>query len=135
MHAAAFLRKREIVLDEELRADPPELARIFVHELFHFAWLRLGNPRRHSYGSLLRAEISGGARGELGWSAEQAKSRFLQQEKNSRWRAYVCESFCDTAAFLYAGRDSHEEFNLTAKWRRRRARWFHASLEAHALSI
>jgi len=135
VHAASFLRRREIVLDEELRAAPQELARIFVHELFHFAWLRLGNPRRESYGSLLHAEMAGGVRGELGWSAELTKSHFLRQEKTGLWRAYICESFCDTAAFLYAGCDSHEEFTLASKWRLRRARWFHESLDRRALSI
>jgi hypothetical protein len=123
------------VLDAELRSAPQELARIFVHELFHFGWLRLGNARRHSYGSLVRAEIDGGARGELGWSAELTKSHFLRQKKDARWRAYVCESFCDTAAFLYADCDAHEEFTLASKWTRRRARWFHESLEGQALSI
>ena len=46
VHAGSFIRKREIVLEPELRADSGELARIFIHELFHFVWIRMGNPAR-----------------------------------------------------------------------------------------
>jgi len=31
-----------MVIEEALMADPEDFARIFVHELFHFVWLRLG---------------------------------------------------------------------------------------------
>src|SRR5437867_6912988 len=74
VHAASFLRRREIVLDAALKKQPYELARILTHELFHFAWLRLGNPRRRSYEDLLRCEIRHRVRGELGWSAESTKA-------------------------------------------------------------
>ncbi len=50
-----------------------EFPRIFVHEVAHFIWLRLGNPARLRYEDLVRAEIAAGARGELGWSAEWRK--------------------------------------------------------------
>lgn len=123
------------MLERELCEHPGELARIFVHELFHFAWVRLGNPRRRSYAEMLRAEMEAGARGELGWSAELAKSRCEDRRKSRAWKTYVCESFCDTAAFLYAGCDSHEEFTLAARWRSRRARWFCESLGGRSLSI
>ena len=66
VHAGTFLRKREIVLDTALLASPGELLRILTHEMYHFVWLRLGNPARASYERLLAAEIRRGARGELG---------------------------------------------------------------------
>lgn len=135
VHAGSFIRKREIVLESELRAAPQEMARIFVHELFHFAWVRLGNRRRTSYEELLRSEIARGARGELGWSAQERKDDLTAGETGAAWRAYICESFCDTAAFLYAGCESHDEFTLCAKWRRKRALWFDESLGGRMLSI
>jgi hypothetical protein len=135
VHAGSFIRKREMVLETELRADAQELARIFVHELFHFVWVRLGNTRRKSYEELLRAELAVRARGELGWSAETAKSRSKAEKKARTWRAYVAESFCDTAAFLYSGCKHHEEFTLAVKWRGKREQWFHESFDGRVLSI
>jgi hypothetical protein len=135
VHAGSFIRKREMVLEAELRADTQELARIFIHELFHFVWVRLGNARRNSYEELLRVELAARARGELGWSAETTKSRWNRVRKSRAWRAYVLESFCDTAAFLYSGRQRHEEFTLAGTWRRRRAQWFRESFDNRALSI
>jgi hypothetical protein len=127
MHAATFLRQRLIVLDGELRADANQWRRIFVHELFHFVWPRLGNPARAQWGAHLAAEWRQRARGELGWSAEWRK-KLLQnrhvQSDGRQWREYACESFCDTAAWLYAGLDGHEEFTLAPKWREPRRRWF-----------
>jgi hypothetical protein len=124
-----------MVLDTELRADRQELARIFVHELFHFVWVRLGNARRQSYHELLRAELAVRAPGELGWSAETTKSRWCRERKPRAWRAYVLESFCDTAAFLYSGCKRHEEFTLAGRWCRKRTQWFHESLGHRVLSI
>ena len=124
-----------MVLETELRADPRELARIFVHELFHFVWVRLGNARRKSFDELLRAELAARARGELGWSAETAKSRWNCARKARTWRAYIAESLCDTAAFLYSGCKRHEEFTLGLRWRGKRAQWFHESFGHRVLSI
>lgn len=135
VHAGSFIRRREIVLESELRENPREMARIFVHELFHFAWVRLGNPRRRSYEHLLRAELAARARGELGWSAQERKSGLPGVGKGSAWREYVCESFCDTAAFLYSGCGRHEEFTLRPTWWRKRKLWFDESLSGRALSI
>src|SRR5438477_4297266 len=70
VHAGSFLRQRRIVLDAALRSRPGELRRILTHELFHFVWLRLGNPRRRSYEELVARELTGRVKGELGWSAE-----------------------------------------------------------------
>src|ERR1700724_2529704 len=71
VHAGSFLRQRRIVLDAALKAQPRELARILTHELFHFAWLRLGNPVRRRFEDLLQGEMRRRVRGELGWSAER----------------------------------------------------------------
>ena len=63
VHAGSLLRERRILLETTLAGDPADFARIFVHELFHFAWLRLGNPRRRSYELLLAEEICRGCQG------------------------------------------------------------------------
>lgn len=131
VHAGSFLRERRIVLDSALRRKPRELKRILTHELFHFVWLRLGNPRRASWEAVLRDEMAGGVRGELGWSAETLKqtlARADRERRTRRWRMYMCESFCDSAAYLFAaGGRPHEEFTLPASARRARGRWFAAS--------
>jgi len=54
VHAASFLRQRRIALD----CTRAEFPRIFVHEVAHFIWLRLGNPARFGYERVLRAEIA-----------------------------------------------------------------------------
>lgn len=120
---------REIVLDEALRRQPAELARILAHEMFHFVWLRLGNGRRHEWEHLLLTEYTRSARGELGWSAEWRKLRltaFDGAQRSRRWREYACESFCDTAAWLYAGAGGHREFTLKPRFQAPRRSWFEA---------
>jgi len=127
MHAASFLRKRRLVLDGALRRDPAEWRRIVVHELFHFVWVRLGNSARRCWHELLRAEFAGHAKGELGWSAEWRKERLTAdalRRPTRLAREYACESFCDTAAWLYAGAGRHPEFTLPARWRKPRRLWF-----------
>jgi hypothetical protein len=122
-HAGSFLRARSIGFNCTAR----EFPRICVHELFHFAWVRLGNPRRHSYEDILRREHAAGARGELGWSAEWRKEKLTAEDvhrRSRRWFEYCCESFCDTAAWLYAGVRDHEEFTLAGRYRYRRQGWF-----------
>lgn len=135
VHAGSFIRKREIVLETELRADAGELARIFTHELFHFVWIRIGNSRRKAYEALLRREIDSRARGELGWSAESRKCGMSALETDRAWRAYVCESFCDTAAFLYSGCRKNDEYTLAPRWRRIRKEWFAATFGRRGVSI
>jgi hypothetical protein len=125
-HGGSFLRERRIALD----CSRAELPRILVHELFHFVWLRMGNPGRLSWEELLRAEISAGARGELGWSAEFRKRALSPrhiQSRHRRWREYCCESFCDAAAWLYSGIARHPEFTLPRRFRSRRRAWFAAA--------
>src|SRR5690349_5183293 len=87
VHAGSFLRKRVILFD----CTAAEFPRIFVHEVFHFAWLRSGNPRRKSFEQLLRAENLVKARGELGWSSEWRKRKLAANDSRNRtrrWREY-----------------------------------------------
>jgi hypothetical protein len=121
--AGANLRRREIHLDRGLRGEKEELRRIFTHEVFHFAWVRLGNPKRASWKELLGEELAAGARGELGWSSEWRK-----QELPARFAGYACEAFCDTGAYLFAGVAQHEEYTLARRWRGRRREWFAGNL-------
>ena len=134
VHAGSFLRDRLIQVDC-LRSEFP---RVFVHELFHFAWRRLGNPRRMSYERLLASECQARARGELGWSAEWRRRALLPKDmrfRSRRWREYCCESFCDSAAWLYSGVKGHEEFTLPTRFCARRRAWFRAAIETSRLSI
>jgi hypothetical protein len=127
VHAGAFLRERRIAFDAALAGKPREFNRVLVHELFHFVWLRLGNARRRAYEDLLRREMLRGARGELGWSAEWRKRELAAADceaRSRRWREYACESFCDTAAWLYSGVRGHAEFTLARRFREDRRRWF-----------
>lgn len=127
MHAGTFLRRRLIVLDSALLDRPREFARILAHELFHFAWLRLGNALRREWERLLEGELRRRVRGELGWSAEWRKRELRRgdrRERSRRWREYVCESFCDTAAWLLSGSGRHGEFTLAGGARRARRAWF-----------
>jgi hypothetical protein len=139
VYAGSFIRKRQIVLDQELEHQPRELARILVHELFHFAWVRLGNPARQSYAALVREEWKKHARGELGWSAESRKRVLLKASKHPpdspSWRDYLCESFCDSAAWIYSGVRRHPEYTLAARHRNRRAEWFKAVFQGGAIPI
>ena len=126
------------MLDQDLQRQPRELARILVHELFHFAWARLGNPARRSYEALVRQEWLQRARGELGWSAESRK-RLLASgtlpASGTAWRDYLCESFCDTAAWLYSGVGRHPEYTLATRHRNRRAEWFHVMFRHRGIAI
>jgi len=132
VYAGTFIRKRRIVLDLDLAANPQELARILTHELFHFAWVRMGNQARQSYQDLLQREWKQRARGELGWSAELRKSKLSHHPS---WRDYACESFCETAAWLYSGVTRHPEFTLAERHRNRRAQWFHATFQGRGIPI
>jgi hypothetical protein len=135
VYAASFIRRRKMVLDEDLARQPRELARILIHELFHFAWVRLGNSSRDSYLSMLKREWRARARGELGWSAETRKKRLHTRQRADQWRDYACESFCDTAAWLYSGIRRHPEFTLARRHRDRRAEWFEAAFSGRGIPI
>jgi hypothetical protein len=134
VHAGAFLRERRIALN----CSGSEFARVFVHELFHFVWLRAGNPARLAFEDLLQREHRSHARGELGWSAEWRKSELAPSDlrlRTRRWREYCCESFCDSAAWLYSGTGSHEEFTLRTLFRQRRRDWFLKTFAGRRVSI
>jgi hypothetical protein len=138
VHAGAFIRERRIVFDADLARDPHEFARIFVHEIFHFAWLRLGNSRRWSYEGLLLEELGSRAHGELGWSAEWRKRALVSRDaahRTRRWREYVCESFCDTAAWMFSGVAAHSEYTLAGRFRHRRRQWFQEFDVTNRISI
>jgi hypothetical protein len=133
VHAASFLRDRRIVLDTDLLRRPRLLRFILLHEIFHFVWVRLGNRKRQEFAAILHRELRGRARGEIGESSSLQKERFLERGRvtpSRAWRDYVCESFCDTAAWLYAGARTQSGPGLAARWREQRERWFHATFEA-----
>jgi hypothetical protein len=141
VHAGTDIRRRLIILDRDLRCNPTELTRILIHELFHFAWVRLGNARRNEYAEMVAGEFKRGARGELGWSSESRKIVLVRASHGNavsnhpRWREYICESFCDTAAWRYAGVPEHDEFTLSKRYRKARERWFAESFGNRRISI
>jgi hypothetical protein len=135
VYAASFIRKREVVVDSELVKRPRALRLILLHELFHFVWMRLGNKRRSEFSALLVREYMYRATGELGESAAVKKSLLNDRDCliNSRlWRDYVCESFCDTAAWRHSDVQHHPAFTLAPRWRKRREVWFNASLASYS---
>jgi hypothetical protein len=128
------LRNRRIALD----CTRTEFPRVFTHELFHFVWLRAGNPARLSYEAILRHESREEVRGELGWSAELRKRALAAADvasRSRRWREYCCESFCDTSAWIYSGVSRHPEFTLPNRCRRSRRAWFAETFDSKRLSI
>ncbi|MGA7414693.1 MAG: hypothetical protein WBW33_29760 [Bryobacteraceae bacterium] len=135
VHAASFIRKRAIVLECELLKRKRLLGAILVHELFHFVWVRCGNECRRNYCGLLREEILRKARGELGESAETWKNAWRQADggqlaiNDHRWREYVCESFCDTAAWYLSDERQRLPVTLANRWQTKRAKWFEDWLE------
>ena len=136
--AATSIPKRLILLDSQVLREPGEFERILVHEVFHFAWLRLSNQTRWSWEDLLQSEIDSRAPGELGWSAEWRKLKLKRADRVRRtppWRRYACESFCDSAAWLFAGLTDHDEFTLAPRFRRRRRQWFARHLPTTGIAI
>lgn len=130
--ASTFIRRRLILLDSEVLARRGDFERILVHELFHFAWVRLSNAVRWDWERTLTRELEEGVRGELGWSAERRKmllGRADAKRRSPAWRLYACESFCDTAAWRFAGLNAHDEFTLAMPSRRVRRRWFENNIE------
>lgn len=122
VYAASFIRERRIVLEDTILSDANLFALILVHELFHFCWPRLSNAKRSSFSELIAAELRAGARGELGESSAVLKPCGLT-------KPYVLETFCDTAAFLYARVPAHPWYSLATRWRNKRARWFVENVE------
>ena len=138
IHAGALVRQRRILFERALARNANELARIFVHELFHFAWVRLGNPQRWSYEDLAAEEIRQHVEGELGWSAQWRKEALSAADRTGRsrrWREYVCESYCDSAAWMFSGVPQHPEFTLARGPREGRRCWFERSSAAGTISV
>jgi len=136
VHAGSFIRERKIILDSELLVHAPELMRILTHELFHFVWRRLDNQTRRSWDELVRGQLA--LPGELGWSAEWRKQALTPVDPDDgtrRWREYLCESFCDSAAWYFSGRQRHPEYTLPAKLRRNRDHWFARLLAERQLPL
>lgn len=137
-HAATFIRRREIILDPELKKKPRQHRRILLHEYFHFAWVRLGNPRRAAWDAFLNSEYQTHARGEAGWSAEWRKEKLSPRDLAGRtrfWREYCCESFCDAAAYVFAPNADRSEVTLSPTRLRARAVWFEQTFATRTFAI
>ena len=134
-HAATSIPRRQILLDRGVLAREGDFERILIHEIFHFAWVRLSNHTRRTWEILLAFEE---APGELGWSAEWRKLKLTpsdRQRRSPKWRRYARESFCDSAAFLFSELKHHEEFTLPPQLRRARKAWFQRIFESHPIPI
>jgi hypothetical protein len=138
VYAGSFLRERKIILDELMLRTPRVLERIFVHEVFHFVWSKLGNRLRLSYEQLVMQEFESNVIGELGWSAESMKQQLAVydvENRTRRWKDYICESFCDTAGWLFGSATRYSEMTLGRAERDARRRWFREHLVDRPLSI
>ena len=136
--AGASIPRRLILLDAAVLARRGEFERILIHELFHFAWVRLSNRNRVAWEQLLASELRDRVKGELGWSAEWRKETLTRTDarlRTAKWRRYACESFCDSAAWMFAGPRVHDEFTLAAAARRLRRRWFTEQFSACPVAI
>jgi hypothetical protein len=140
VHATSFIPQGYLLLGEELFAWAGELGRILFHELCHFLWPRLGKGRE-LYEAAIMSEVREGVRGEMGFSAAESREslpgrltdlRRLTPAARQRWRYYLCESFCDTGAYVLLrrcgyNRSRHSEWTLPEAARRRRvAAWLAA---------
>ena len=138
VYAGSFLRKRKIVLDKHMLQAPRLLERIFIHEVFHFIWSRLGTPLRESFQKLIESEFDNAVPGELGWSAESMKLKLQAGDRESRsrrWKDYVCESFCDTGGWCFGTAKRYSENNLSPESRRARRAWMRQNLLHRPLAI
>lgn len=136
--AATSIPRRLILLDAAVLRMRGDFERILIHELFHFAWVRLSNMRRWSWEEILMCEFAQCVPGELGWSSEWRKNKLAPLDLRRRspaWRRYACESFCDTAAWRFAGLENHEEFTLGMQHRGPRLAWFQKHLEPRNLLV
>ena len=136
--AETSIPKRVIFLDREVLVRRGEFERILIHELFHFVWVRLSNQDRWSWERVVAAEFARRSPGELGWSAEWRKATLSRRDirnRTARWRRYVCESFCDSVAWMYAGLTRHDEYTLAAPDRRPRRAWIAKNLATRVLPL
>lgn len=134
-HAATSIPRRLILLDRGVLATPGDFERILIHEIFHFAWVRLSNRSRLDWQTLLASERE---HGELGWSAEWRKLKLKPsdpRERSAKWKRYARESFCDSAAWLFAELKRHDEFTLPMPLRRARKAWFQKNVASGPIDI
>jgi hypothetical protein len=134
-HAATSIPGRLILLDRGILSTRGDFERILIHEIFHFAWVRLSNATRRDWEALLASEREPG---ELGWSAEWRKLKLHPsdaRERSPKWKRYARESFCDSAAYLFAELKYHDEFTLPPKSRRARRAWFQKNFASHPIAI
>jgi hypothetical protein len=137
VHAASFLHRRLIILDQELLRDKRDCERILAHEIFHFVWWKAPAVRK-KYGSLIRQEFVAGTPGEMGWSADWRKQALHPNDvrnNSRRFRDYVCESFCDSCACLLLEISRHHEITLPPSARKTRRHFFEANLAGRRLKI
>ena len=136
--AATSIPKRIIYLDSDVLRRRGEFERILIHEIFHFAWLRLSNQSRWAWETVLAGELKSRIRGELGWSAEWRKDALQAKDirvRSGAWRRYACESFCDTAAWLYSGLSRHDEFTLPSSAGAARRCWFGERFDRRSIPV
>jgi hypothetical protein len=134
-HAATSIPRRLILLDRGVLTQQGDFERILIHEIFHFAWVRLSNKSRRDWENILALERGPG---ELGWSAEWRKQKLKSSDarlRSPKWKRYARESFCDSAAWLFSGLRQHDEFTLPEASRRRRKAWFQRNLASHPIAI
>lgn len=137
VHAGSFLKERRIVLDSALRQNKAECDRILAHEIFHFVWWKLGRNHRAHYEDWIAREIREGVPGEMGWSAEWRKAKLRMSDRvqqSRRWREYLSESFCDSAAARMVQLNRHDEITLSAHACRRRSTFLEELLDWDRLS-
>jgi hypothetical protein len=133
--AATSIPRRLILLDREVLSKRGDFERILIHEIFHFVWVRLSNASRRDWEKLLAAESS---TGELGWSAEWRKLKLQSSDaklRSPKWRRYARESFCDSAAWMFAELKFHDEFTLRMPSRRTRKAWFERNFATGPIHI
>jgi hypothetical protein len=134
-HAATSIPRRLILLDRGVLSKHGDFERVLIHEIFHFAWVRLSNKARRDWEMLLACEREPG---ELGWSAEWRKLKLNpsdRRERSAKWKRYARESFCDSAAWLFSGLKRHDEFTLGAELRRARKAWFQKNVASRPIDI
>jgi hypothetical protein len=134
-HAATSIPRRLILLDRGLLKTPGDFERILIHEIFHFAWVRLSKDTRRTWEILLADEDQPG---ELGWSAEWRKLKLNpsdSRQRSPKWKRYARESFCDSAAWLFSELKTHDEFTLPYRFRRARRSWFRNNFASDPIAI
>jgi hypothetical protein len=121
--AASFIPRREIVFDSDLLAHAPDFVNIVAHEIYHFVWRRLPNAERANWSELLAAEKRVM---HTGLSSRLRFEAWREAESPRRWKDYVCEAFCDTAAAM-----THPNVRISAH----RRKWFGNLIKKRKLPV